>query len=89
MKKIKLLLVLAVSLMAVSCTNNNRVKNYGGSRDIELPKGEKLVNITWKDGQVWYLTRQMEANEVPIVSKFREKSQHGFLEGTIVIHESK
>ena len=88
MKRIKLLL-LAGALLATSCTDNNLAKNYGGTMDINLPKGEKLVNITWKDGQVWYLTRPMEANEMPIVSKFHEKSEHGLVEGTIVIHESK
>ena len=53
----KLLLGLVVGIGLISCTENSRVKSFGGTGDINLPKGQKLVNVTWKETQIWYLTR--------------------------------
>lgn len=39
------------------------VKNYGGKGELILPKGEKLITVTWKDEHLWYLTRSMSAND--------------------------
>ena len=47
-----------------SCTENTRVKNFGGEGIINLPQGRKLVNVTWKDTQLWYITRQMRPDDV-------------------------
>jgi len=87
MKRIILIMALAVSVM--SCTDNNAARNYGGTMTINIPKGQKLVTSTWKEDQIWYLTRPMEANEKPVESHFREKSPHGLVEGTVVFKESK
>ena len=59
MKKI-LLSAIAVLALTASCTENARVKTFGGTGVINLPAGQKLVNITWKETQVWYLTRKMK-----------------------------
>jgi hypothetical protein len=85
----KLLIVLAGALLATSCTDNNRVKNYGGTMTVNLPKGQKLVIATWKEESIWYLTRPMEANEQPVESHFQEKSAKGLVEGKVIIKESK
>lgn len=85
----KILVILLVTISLVSCTENTRVKNFGGEGTINLPKGEKLVNITWKESQVWYLTRPMNSTDVPETYKFREKSSYGVLEGTYNIVETK
>jgi hypothetical protein len=84
----KKMIFLAVSMIVCSCSENARVRNFGGSMDITLPKGQKLVNITWKEDQIWYLTRPMGLEEVPVVSTFQEKSTNGLIEGSIIIHES-
>jgi hypothetical protein len=78
-----------LGVMVVSCTENNRVKNWGGEGTINLPEGRKLVNITWKEGQIWYLTRQMTSNDVAETYKFQEESSLGVMEGTYNIVETK
>jgi hypothetical protein len=85
----RIFLVMAVAIFATSCTDNNRAKNFGGNMTVNLPKGQKLVTVTWKEGSLWYLTRPMEANEQPVESRFQEKSAHGFVEGAVIIKESK
>ena len=87
MKKVFLSLVLGMSLL--SCTENSRVKNWGGEGTIKLPKGKKLVNVTWKETEVWYLTREMDSNDVVETYQFHEESSYGVIEGTYTIIETK
>ena len=85
----KLIILLAGAMLAMSCSDNTRVKNFGGTMVIDLPKGQKLVTATWKGEQMWYLYRPMESNERPVESRFQEKSSHGLVEGTVIIKESR
>jgi hypothetical protein len=87
MKKVILSLILGT--MVVSCSENNRVKNWGGEGTINLPKGRKLVNVTWKESQIWYLTRPMTDNDVAETYQFHEESSWGMVEGTYNIIETK
>jgi hypothetical protein len=85
----KLFLVIVMGVMVTSCTENNRVKNWGGEGNINLPKGRKLVNVTWKENQIWYLTRPMDSNDVAESYQFQEESSWGVMEGTYNIIETK
>lgn len=85
MKKVLFLL----PLILFSCTENSRVKNFGGEGTINLPKGRKLVNVTWKENQIWYLTRAMNSNDVAETYQFQEESSWGVIEGTYNIVETK
>ena len=85
----KVFLVIGVIAMLGSCTENNRVKNWGGEGTINLPKGRKLVNVTWKNTEVWYLTRPMSSSDVAETYQFQEESSWGVMEGTYNIVETK
>ena len=86
----KTLITMLIGMVLLSgCTASERTKKWGGTMNFDLPKGQKLVNITWKDTDMWYLTRKMRAEEVAEVWEFCEKSQFGFVEGKIIIKESK
>lgn len=85
----KLLLAIMMGVMVTSCTENDRVKTWGGEGTINLPKGQKLVNVTWKDTQIWYLTRPMDSNDVAETYQFQEESSWGVVEGTYNIVETK
>lgn len=56
---------------------------------MHLPKGEKLLMVTWKETNLFYLTEPMDSNYVPKTKTFREKSRFGMLESTITFIESK
>ena len=85
----KTLLGLVLGLGLFSCTENSRVKHFGGSGDIHLPTGQKLVNVTWKENQIWYLSRPMKKDEDVDIYRFQEESGWGVVEGTYYIHEHK
>jgi hypothetical protein len=85
----KMLLAIGMIVMLGSCTENSRVKSFGGEGTINLPKGRKLVNVTWKETQVWYLTRPMNSTDVAETYQFHEESSWGMVEGTYNIVETK
>jgi hypothetical protein len=87
MKKLSIFILLAISLAA--CTENERVKSWGGEGTINLPPNRKLVNITWKETQIWYLTRPMDSSDVAETYQFSEESSWGAVEGTFNIVETK
>ncbi len=88
MRKIKLLAALTVLLAFVAgCTENQMAKGFGGTAVVELPKGEKLVTATWKEAELWYLTRPAKAGEVPETLTFAEKSSYGMIEGKVIFKE--
>jgi hypothetical protein len=85
----KVLLAIIMGVMVASCTENNRVKNWGGDGTLTLPKGQKLINVTWKENQVWYLTRKMTPKDSCQIYTFHEESSWGVMEGTYTIIETK
>jgi hypothetical protein len=85
----KTLLGLVLGLGLFSCTENSRVKNFGGEGDLHLPSGNKLVNVTWKENQIWYLTRPMTSTDEVVTYTFKEESSWGVVQGTFFIHEHK
>lgn len=86
-------LIFAVVLCVIilcSCTANERARQYGGTQTIEVPKGYKVIEATWKDGsELWYLMEPMEDNYVPNTKIFQESSKYGIIEGTVKFVESR
>ena len=84
-----LLAVALVGILATGCTENIRSKTFGGNMNVTLPQGQKLVTATWKNAELWYLTRPMQTNEVAETFTFVEKSSFGLVEGKVTFVESK
>lgn len=89
MKKVKMICLGLLTLTITACTENSRVKSFGGEATLNLPKGRKLVNITWKEDNLWYLTKSMTADDIAETYKFHEESSYGMMEGTYKIVETK
>jgi len=92
----KLVLTVAITSLAAvaivllsSCTENARAKSSGGTASVALPAKQKLVNVTWKEANLWYLSRPMREDEKPETYTFSEKSSWGVVEGTVIFTESK
>jgi hypothetical protein len=85
----KILSIFVGVVLLTSCTNNQRAKAFGGTANVDLPIGEKLIEVTWKEDNIWYLTRPMRENETPETYNFVEESSWGMVEGNVIIHEKK
>ena len=84
---INIFLISVLCLLSLGC--NPMARKMGGDMTIHLKSGEKLVNVTWKETSLWFLTRPMKANDSVEIYKFKEDSTWGVLEGTVTIVEHK
>lgn len=82
-------MALLLCFLISSCTENSKVRTFGGTATIKLKENSKLINITYKDNNVWYLTRPMLNSDTATTYEFHEKSQFGAMEGTYFIVETK
>jgi hypothetical protein len=89
MKKIKLVLVIIVLAFMLTSCEQFFARRYGGQTTIELDKGQKLIEVTWKDDDLWYLVEPMKPNDTPRTLEFIERSNYGVLEGKVIFIESK
>ncbi|MBP6860604.1 MAG: hypothetical protein KBC38_03540 [Candidatus Pacebacteria bacterium] len=89
MKKILYAAALLATFAAAGCTEQERVKAFGGTMTLEIPACVKLVNMTWKETNLWYLTRPLKAGEVTETHSFNESSSFGTFEGTIHVVERR
>ena len=85
MKKLFLLTFLVIGMM--SCTRQQMAKEFGGNYTVNLPVGQKLINVTWKEKELWYLTRDRHQNEPIETYTFKEDSNWDVMEGTVTIVE--
>lgn len=88
-KKFILMMSIATGVVLLSSGCQAATKSLGGSMTLELDPGEKLIEITWKDDSLWYLTRPMREDEEPETYKFKQSSEFGIFEGTVTVVESK
>ena len=89
MKRKLALLFCAMVVVFAGCSQQSMVKDCGGSMTIELEPGQKLEEITWKENELWYLTRPFTEDDIPETHTFQEQSEFGVFEGTITIIEKE
>lgn len=103
MKKIFAVVAAACSLFAplTGCSDaemagdtaweQSLARDFGGTTTINLDPNLKLEEITWKDDDLWYLTRPMRGDEEPETHTFTEKGGFGtvFDGGTVIVVETK
>jgi hypothetical protein len=87
MKKLTIALVILAAM--TGCTQQQMAKSYGGTVTIQVPKGQKVVSATWKEADLWYLTRPMRQDEQPETQTLRESSGFGVMQGTVILQESR
>ena len=88
-KKILGLLVAGVLVTSTLTGCQGATKSFGGSMTLNLEPNQKLEEITWKDGSLWYLTRSMTDDDIAETHTFQQQSEFGVFEGTVIILESK
>ena len=85
----KLVFLILTVLIISSCTSNQRAKNWGGKTTITIESNQKVINATWKDSDLWILTRDMKSVEKPEQYSLTEHSGWGILNGKVTIIDSK
>ena len=85
----KFILIISILFCLCSCTEQQRAREFGGTMEINLPPGEELMEVTWKDNELFYLTRPMSDDYIPVKKTFKEKSPVGLIEGTVYFIEHR
>lgn len=78
---------IAAVFILTGCTQQSRAKSWGGSAKIELPAGQKIVGATWKESNLWYMTRPARSGEFPETVTLQESSNLGVVEGKVIFQE--
>ena len=89
MKYLSIIFLSLVTISTSACTEQSRAKYYGGNLTINLECDTKLVMPTWKNDNLWILTRPMHEVEEAITYTFKEDSSWGMMEGSVYIKECK
>ena len=74
---------------ARGCSQQGMARYWGGETDMYIEPNRKLIEMTWKDDNVWLLTRPMTDEDIADVYEFSESDAIGILEGTLHIYETK
>lgn len=93
MKKVIVWIALALSIVtlvlsATGCAQE-MTKSLGGTTTLELEPNQKLEMITWKESDLWYLTKPMTDDDVAETHTFKQSSNTGIFEGMVIIIETK
>lgn len=82
--------IVLLAVMVFSLTGCKSIaKSYSEIITIDVPKGQKVIEATWKGSDVWYLTRSMHEDEKPETFTLQEDSNLGIIEGKVIFKESK
>lgn len=81
-------ILLSVGIYA-GIDNQAITKTMGGTTTVILEPNRKLVSLSWKDNNLWVLSRNMEPRETPDTYHYDERSRFGVLEGRVIVIESK
>lgn len=87
MKKI-IAIIIGIIILS-SCTEQERTRQFGGEMTINLPAGQELMMVTWKENELFYLTRPMSDDYIPVKKTFRESSSWGIMESTVYFIETR
>lgn len=92
MKKIMyyLSIVLIILLIfQIFYTDNKRARIFGGTMEVKVEPGQKIMMATFKGDNLFYMTESMDSGYIPKVKTLKEKSSHGIIETTVKFIETK
>lgn len=85
----KIIAIIVGIIILSSCTEQERTRQFGGEMTINLPAGQELMMVTWKENELFYLTRPMSDDYIPVKKTFRESSSWGIMESTVYFIETR
>ncbi len=85
----KLILIIVALICMCGCTEQVRTRQFGGEMTINLPAGQELMMVTWKESELFYLTRPMSDDYIPVKKTFQESSSWGIMESTVYFIETR
>lgn len=72
--------ILALALLT-GCSEQARVKAWGGATSVTIPEGAVLLTMTWKESNLWILYYDPKTKSCV----FSENSAYGLMQGVITV----
>ena len=72
----KKLLMIMMAIVFMSCTENQRSREFGGDYTYTIEKGQKIIQTTWIYDDLWILTRPMIKTDIAETLSF-SPAEHG------------
>jgi len=79
-------LAIAAMILVPGCTCNQAARKWGGTQTITLEPGQRLLNCTFKDDDIWLLVKN-DPWKKPDTISFIEKSSYSILQGKVLVIE--
>lgn len=76
-----------LALTLTACNAQQRARTWGGTTEVQVQPGHKVIGATWKETDLWILTRPMQAGETPETVTLQESSAWGMVEGAVILQE--
>ena len=83
--KIIISLTILISVFILSACEQSITRNFGGHSTQSIPAGTTLMNITWKQDNMWILYHDPKTGNCV----FQESSNMGILQGSVTIPNCK
>jgi hypothetical protein len=84
-----IVIVVLVAVITLNSCDQALTRSMGGTTKVQLEPGEKLLEVTWKGDNIWYLVEPMDTDYVPKTKTFKESSRAGILEGKVIFIETR
>lgn len=93
MKKIiitvTIILLIAISLFWILLPENTVARKLGGTLEIKVEPGQKVMMATFKESDLFYMTEPMDSGYIPVTKTLHEKSKYGIIETKVKFIETK
>ena len=91
--KTKFWIVVGLCIIAVcfyrGCSKQAMTRSWGDSMNVPLEPNQKLIEVTWKGDNLWFLTKEMTDDDVAESYQFYERDTTRWFEGCVYIDEIK
>lgn len=78
--------VIGIIVLMSGCTKQEMAKEWGGKTEIRLDVGQRIINVTWKDTDMWILLKENQTTPASTYL-FKESSTYGIMNGEVRIVE--
>jgi hypothetical protein len=82
------IIALMLTLLTAGCTDKVMSRTYGGESEVKIDPCWHVINVTWKEADLWILTEPADpVTFTPRSLVFFEDSSFGIMEGRVIVRE--
>ena len=84
-----IILLIVISLFWILIPENTVARKLGGTLEINVEPGQKVMMATFKESDLFYMTEPMDSGYTPKIKTLHEKSKYGIIESKVKFIEAR